>query len=186
MKIKMPKLSKNDNYQLIVAVILLVVVVFITAMPWASNTFHEALENMSTSSKNLSDEDEVVEDVEYSDEMNNEEEMDKNIEKDDAEEKEGFVGGSLFRDTATTFPGSVVDSTKWNNNANVDVSADYATPLDKNNLYMFNNAHFSPNCCSGPGSGLSSSLGCACLTNSDAFYITQGRGGGNMNPTEII
>jgi hypothetical protein len=47
MKMKMPKISSKINYQIIVVFILLVVVVFITAMPWASNTFHEALENIS-------------------------------------------------------------------------------------------------------------------------------------------
>jgi len=68
-----------------------------------------------------------------------------------------------------------------------DISENVSAPLDRNNLNMINNARFSPSCCaSGPGSGMSTSMGCACLSNSDAFYITQGRGGGNMNPTEII
>jgi hypothetical protein len=106
--------------------------------------------------------------------------MEKNAVK-----KEGFVGRVSFMDTPTMFPGSVVDTSKWTNI--VDISENVSAPLDRNNLNMINNARFSPSCCaSGPGSGMSTSMGCACLSNSDAFYITQGRGGGNMNPTEII
>jgi hypothetical protein len=200
MKIKMPKMFKKDNYQLIVAIILLIVVIFITALPWASNTFHEALENISSTPTKSMDgnvKDKVrgkVNDVEDGDEKDDETEddvrdytskMKKMLENGVNLKKEGFVGGVSFRDSPTTFPGSPVDTTKWNNQANTPKDA--ASPLDKNNMYMFNGANFSPNCCaSGPGSGMSTSMGCACLTNSDAFYITQGRGGGNINPTEII
>ena len=98
---------------------------------------------------------------------------------------EGFVSGLSFQDSATTFPGAPIDTTNWYPSTNV--AQDDATPLDRNNLYMFNNARFSHNCCAkGPGSGMSSSMGCVCLTNDDAFYITQGRGGGNINPTDIF
>ena len=204
MKIKMPKMFKKDNYQLIVAIILLIVVIFITALPWASNTFHEALENISSTptkstagnvNGNVKDKaqgkvNDVEDDGEKDDETDDDvrdysSKMKKMMENGVNLKKEGFVGGVSFRDSPTIFPGSAVDTTKWNNQANTPT--DVASPLDKNNMYMFNGAKFSPNCCaSGPGSGMSTSMGCACLTNSDAFYITQGRGGGNINPTEII
>ena len=107
-----------------------------------------------------------------------------NVNEED-EEREGFTGNGLFRNTATTFPQDVVDTRKWN--TNVNTAGDLSAPLDRNSLYMFNNANFSPSCCgAGPGSGMSTSMGCACLSNSDAFFITEGRGGGNMNPSEII
>ena len=198
MKLRMPKISRGINHQIIMVIILLVVVIFITAMPWASNTFHEALENIDVDEgyeneeekEGFTGDDEEKEGYENDEEKEREgftgdDEEKEGYENDDEKEKEGFVGDGLFKNSATTFPGSRIDTTKWNSNVNLAGSS--ATPLDRNSLYMFNNAHFSPNCCAkGPGSGMSTSMGCACLTNSDAFYITEGRGGGNMNPTEII
>jgi hypothetical protein len=218
MKIKMPKISRKDNYQLIMLFILLVVVIFITAMPWVSNTFHEALENITPSRDDILEdvndteqeigeqeieEPEIREEelegytgVNYQDDEEregytgvneDEEEMEgyTGVTYEDDEEREGFTGNSLFRNTATTFPQAVVDTRRWNTTVNTE--EDLSAPLDRNSLYMFNNANFSPNCCgTGPGSGMSTSMGCACLSNSDAFFITEGRGGGNMNPTAII
>lgn len=187
MKIRMPNISKKVNYQIIILFILLVVVIFITAMPWASNTFHEALENISntpTPPVPIAVKDKTNTSVAASESIPTNV---KNMSPGTTPKTttEGFVGDVLFRDSPTEFPGSPIDTTNWNQSAGV--GEDDATPLDRNSLYMFNNARFSPSCCAkGPGSGMSSSMGCVCLTNNDAFYITEGRGGGNMNPTAII
>lgn len=202
MKMKMPKISSKVNYQIIMVFILLVVVVFITAMPWASNTFHEALENItpttdgpldgavknkvkaSAASATTSGNKKSSSDV--SSMMTNISNMTTGkAAPSTTTTTEGFVSDVSFRDTPTTFPGSPVDTTNWN--PSVSVAQADAAPLDRNSLYMFDHARFSPSCCAkGPGSGMSSSMGCVCLTNADAFYITQGRGGGNMNPTDIF
>jgi hypothetical protein len=197
MKIKMPKISSKVNYQIIMVFILLVVVVFITAMPWASNTFHEALENITTTPDGPMDgavKDKVKASVSsatstVSDSTDGNKRMLTNINNMTAgkaqSKTEGFVSDVSFRDSATTFPGSPVDTSNWN--PSVGVAEADAAPLNRDSLYMFDNARFSPSCCAkGPGSGMSSSMGCVCLTNSDAFYITQGRGGGNINPTNIF
>lgn len=191
MKIRMPNISKKVNYQIIMLFILLVVVIFITAMPWASNTFHEALENISntptplpTDVKDNTVKDKTTTSVAASGSIPT---SVKNMSVGTTTKAttEGFVSDVLFRDSPTEFPGSPIDTTNWNQS--VSVAQDDAVPLDRNSLYMFNNARFSPTCCAkGPGSGMSSSMGCVCLTNNDAFYITEGRGGGNMNPTAII
>jgi hypothetical protein len=176
MKIKMPRLSRGVNHQILMVLILLVVVVFITAMPWASNIFHEALENISEGENSkISQGENLKEEVQQT---KTEEEKEKT--------QEGFISNSLlFKESPTMFPGAPIDTTNWNSYTNI--GEDIATPVDRNSLYMFNNARFSPNCCAkGPGSGMSTSMGCVCLTNSDAFYITQGRGGGNINPTNIF
>jgi hypothetical protein len=191
MKMRMPKISKRINYQIIMLFILLVVVIFITAMPWASNTFHEALENISNTPTTPLDgavKDKVKTSVSTAVASGTVPTNIKNMSigtTTPASTTEGFVSDVSFRDSPTIFPGSPVDTTNWNQSVGV-AQAD-AAPLDRNSLYMFDNARFSPSCCAkGPGSGMSSSMGCVCLTNSDAFYITEGRGGGNMNPTAII
>jgi hypothetical protein len=206
MKFKLPKISKGINHQIVMVLILLVLVIFITVMPWASNTFHEALETMDDEKEKegFDDDDERKDgftgdddeekkegftggDDEEKEGFNEDDEEKKDgfTGDEDEKEKEGFVGDGLFKNSATTFPGARIDTTNWN--SNVNLAGNSAVPLDRNSLYMFNSAHFSPNCCAkGPGSGMSTSMGCACLTNSDAFYITEGRGGGNMNPTQII
>jgi hypothetical protein len=185
MKMKMPKISSKINYQIIVVFILLVVVVFITAMPWASNTFHEALENISNTPDGPISE--AVKDkvkASVSSTAPTSVTGNKKI-TGKPTSTEGFVSDISFRDSPTIFPGTPVDTTNWN--PSVGVAQADAAPLDRNSLYMFDKARFSPSCCAkGPGSGMSSSMGCVCLTNSDAFYITQGRGGGNMNPTDIF
>jgi hypothetical protein len=200
MKMKMPKISSKVNYQIIMVFILLVVVVFITAMPWASNTFHEALENITPTTDGPLDgavKDKVKATAasasstvtpvnkklpsDVSSRMTNV----SNMTTGKASTTEGFVSDVSFRDSPTVFPGTPVDTTNWN--PSVGVAQADAAPLDRDSLYMFDHARFSPSCCAkGPGSGMSSSMGCVCLTNKDAFYITQGRGGGNMNPTDIF
>jgi hypothetical protein len=207
MKIKMPKISSKVNHQIIMIFILLIVVIFITVMPWASNTFHEALENITTTPDvptNGSLKDKVKSPItpttpitldstnsaktptgDISSMLTNINNMTTGKIPSNDTKTEGFVSGLSFQDSATTFPGAPIDTTNWYPSTNV--AQDVATPLDRNNLYMFNNARFSHNCCAkGPGSGMSSSMGCVCLTNDDAFYITQGRGGGNINPTDIF
>jgi hypothetical protein len=185
MKMKMPKISSKINYQIIVVFILLVVVVFITAMPWASNTFHEALENISNTPDGPISE-AVKDKVKASASSTAPTSVTGNKKiTGKPTSTEGFVSDISFRDSPTIFPGTPVDTTNWN--PSVGVAQADAAPLDRNSLYMFDKARFSPSCCAkGPGSGMSSSMGCVCLTNSDAFYITQGRGGGNMNPTDIF
>jgi len=193
MKMKIPSIPKKYN-QVIMVLILLVVVIFITAMPWASNTFHEALEDMASQDTtttpptkeevkaNLSTK---VEDKKASISSNVSSATGEATSTSTPTTQEGFVGDLLFKESPTTFPGAPLDTSSWNPSDNVTGSM--AVPLDRNSLYMFNNAHYSPQCCAkGPGSGMSSSMGCVCLTNADAFYITEGRGGGNMNPTNII
>ena len=187
MKMKIPSLPRK-YHQIIIVLILLVVVIFITAMPWASNTFHEALENIVSDTALATPP--TKEDVKANLTAKVEDKK-SNIASGPATStitpttQEGFVGDLLFKDSPTTFPGSPIDTSNWN--PSVGVAETDATKLDRNSLYMFDNARFSPACCAkGPGSGMSSSMGCVCLTNSDAFYITEGRGGGNMNPTEII
>lgn len=186
MKMKMPKISSKVNYQIIMVFILLVVVVFITAMPWASNTFHEALENITpTTDGPLNG---AVKDKVKASATSAVSSMTTGTAAPSTTTTtttEGFVSDVSFRDSPTTFPGSLVDTTNWN--PSVGVAQADAAPLDRDSLYMFDHARFSPSCCAkGPGSGMSSSMGCVCLTNKDAFYITQGRGGGNMNPTDIF
>jgi len=176
MKMKMPKISSKINYQIIVVFILLVVVVFITAMPWASNTFHEALENISNTPDGPMSE-AVKDKVKASASSTAPTSVTGNKKTTGKPTStEGFVIDISFRDSPTIFPGTPVDTTNWN--PSVGVAQADAAPLDRNSLYMFDKARFSPSCCAkGPGSGMSSSMGCVCLTNSDAFYITQGRGG---------
>lgn len=193
MKMKIPNVPRKFH-QIIMVLILLVVVVFITAMPWASNTFHEALENIASDDTTTQPptKDEVKANL-----MAKAEDKKASVvtavNSDDVQStststpttQEGFVGDLLFKESPTTFPGAPIDTTSWNPSGSVAES--HATPLNRNSLYMFDNARFSPACCAkGPGSGMSSSMGCVCLTNRDAFYITEGRGGGNMKPTEII
>jgi hypothetical protein len=191
MKMKMPKISSKVNYQIIMVFILLVVVVFITAMPWASNTFHEALENITPTTDGPLDgavKDKVNATVASTATPVNKKlpsNVSSRMTTGKASTTEGFVSDVSFRDSPTVFPGTRVDTTNWN--PSVGVAQADAAPLDRDSLYMFDHARFSPSCCAkGPGSGMSSSMGCVCLTNKDAFYITQGRGGGNMNPTDIF
>ena len=192
MKMKMPKISSKINYQIIVVFILLVVVVFITAMPWASNTFHEALENISNTpdgpmSGAVKDKVKASASSTTPTSINGNKKstVSNMVTTRKPSSTEGFVSDISFRDSPTIFPGTPVNTSNWN--PSVGVAQADAAPLDRNSLYMFDKARFSPSCCAkGPGSGMSSSMGCVCLTNSDAFYITQGRGGGNMNPTDIF
>jgi len=189
MKLRMPKISGKINQQIIMVFILLVVVVFITAMPWASNTFHEALDNMESSITNDQDTNEPPEPSDLPELQEPSDENIKSSKKKEANQPtkttEGFVSNVSFRDSATKFPGYPLDISNWNPSVNVNTGN--STPLDRDSLYMFNNAQFSPNCCAkGPGSGMSTSMGCICLSNDDAYYISEGRGGGNMNPSAII
>ena len=208
MKIKMPNMSSKVNHQIIMVFILLVVVVFITVMPWASNTFHEALENISTTPDAPLDgavKDKIKAQVsttptvptssttttkppgDISTMMSNIKSMTtgKVPSTDTTTTTEGFVSDISFRDSATTFPGAPIDMTNWYPSTNDAQSG--AVPLDRNSLFIFNNARFSPNCCAkGPGSSASTSMGCACLTNDDAYFMYQGRGGGNMGPSDIF
>jgi hypothetical protein len=203
MKMRIPNISRRVNYQIITLFILLVVVIFITAMPWASNTFHEALENISNTPTppplNGTVKDKVQTSVasvsangtKPKDDISSALTNIKNISigttptPTPTTTTEGFVSDYLFQNSPTSFPGYPVDTTNWSPVS--DIAELESAPLDKNSLYMFNNARFSPNCCAkGPGSSMSSSMGCVCLTNNDAYYITEGRGGGNMNPSAII
>ena len=193
MKMKIPNVPRK-YHQIIMVLILLVVVVFITAMPWASNTFHEALENIASDDTTTPPptKDEIkanitakVEDKKAAISAEQASNTNTTSSTSTPTTQEGFVGDLLFKESPTLFPGAPIDTTSWNPSTSVAESE--AAPLDRNSLYMFNNTRFSPSCCAkGPGSGMSSSMGCVCLRNNDAFYITEGRGGGNMKPTEII
>ena len=56
-------------------------------------------------------------------------------------------------------------------------------PLEGGEMLMFSKNKFSPECCFGPGSNYSNSMGCNCITEKQAEYLNQ-RGGNRTFTTE--
>jgi hypothetical protein len=197
---KLPKVSKKSNMHIIALIVLLIIVIFITSMPFVSNSFHEALENISNVSQDTKDavkaniKDKVASQVKTTESTPPPDTTSTSPPTDttsipppptDTTSTEGFSGDMMYSATTSSFPSLLVDTNSWNTSSNN--SDNLSVPLNRNDMYMFSNSKFSSSCCArGPGSGMSTSMGCLCLNNNDAYYITEGRGGNNMNPCEII
>lgn len=184
---KFPKLSY------IVTSIILIAIMFLLAASCASSTFQETLESIANT---LPDEarDKISTKVSSSSTTPGTlaNKLSTKINSSTTptttpttETTESFVGDIMYRDTPAPFPGSVINSSAWS--PTINASESRSAPLSFNSLDVFKSAQYSPSCCAkGPGSGLSTSMGCVCLTNKDAYFITEGRGGNNMNPSAII
>ena len=189
-KIRIPKVpmrGKLPKSGYIVATIILIFAIMIMSVSCSTTSFHETMENIANSlpddkkdaiaSKVSSSPGPVVSAV--SDKKN------ASVTTTATGTTEGFVSNVSYRDTLTSFPGSVINPSAWSPSLNT--AENDSAPLQFNKLDMFNKARFSPACCAkGPGSQLSTSMGCVCLSNKDAYFITEGRGGNNMNPSAII
>jgi hypothetical protein len=70
---------------------------------------------------------------------------------------------------------SLLDKLKGNTGLNV--------PLSDGEKLIFNKNKFRPECCFGPGSNYSNSMGCNCITEKQAEYLNQ-RGGNRTFSTE--
>jgi hypothetical protein len=187
-KARMPKISmrgKVPKFAYIVATVILIAVIFMISSSCSSNLFLETMENIANSLPDDKIANKVAESTPPSGQVATKVADKKNSTTSTTSTTEGFVSGVLFRDTPASFPGSVINPSSWS--PPVNVAGKDSAPLNINNLDIFKSAQFSPACCAkGPGSGLSTSMGCVCLSNKDAYFITEGRGGNNMNPSAII
>jgi len=192
-KIRMPKFNmrgKIPKTAYIVTSVILLAAIFILSVSCSSVSFHEALENIANAIPQEK-RDEAANKLATSGATPPGTVADKlstvasTASSSTTGTTESFVSDMSFRDTPASFPGSVINPSAWSpplNTAELD-----SAPLALNNLDMFKSAHYSPGCCAkGPSSGLSTSMGCVCLSNKDAYFITEGRGGNNMNPSAII
>ena len=189
-KIRLPNFNmrgKMPKSAYIVTSVILLAAIFLLTISCSSRTFHETLESIANT---LPEEkrSEISNKVASSTPAPTGEIANKVSSKTTrttTTTTESFVSDMYFKDTPTPFPGNVINPSAWSpplNTAELDSS-----PLSLNNLDMFKSAHYSPQCCAkGPSSGLSTSMGCVCLSNKDAYFITEGRGGNNMNPSAII
>jgi len=181
-KARMPKLSmrgKTPKFAYIAAAIILIAAIFMISASCSSNLFLETMENIANS---LPD-DKIANKISTS--TTSPGPVATKVADKKSATTEGFVSGVSFRDTPTPFPGREINPSAWSPPLNM--AGKDSAPLNVNNLDIFKSAHFSPACCAkGPGSGLSTSMGCVCLSNKDAYFITEGRGGNNMNPSAII
>lgn len=177
-KARIPKIAmrgKRPIFSYIVASIILIGAIFLISASCSSTSFHETMENIANSLPG--DKRENVASTVSS--------VTAKVNDKKSSTTESFVSNVSYRDTPTPFPGSVINPAAWS--PPLDIAGKDSASLKLNNLDIFKSAHFSPSCCAkGPGSGLSTSMGCVCLTNKDAYFITEGRGGNNMNPSAII
>jgi len=190
-KIRMPKIfmrGKMPKFGYIVASLILISAIVIMSVSCSTTSFHETMENIANSLPG-DKKDNIASKVSSSTTplattLSNKKNA-MTTSSSTTGTTEGFVSDVSYRDTLTTFPGSVINPSSWS--PPLDTAEKDSAPLQYNNLDMFNKAHFSPACCAkGPSSELSTSMGCVCLSNKDAYFITEGRGGNNMNPSAII